>query len=366
VITNELGNTGIRISALSFGSMRWLSEEACYAVVQRGLDLGMNYIDTSTGYVGGQSEVWSGHAVKARRSEIYFASKSHWAQAPRADAVRRAIEGSLEKTGLDSFDFYHVWGLQSRDVLDQALAPGGTIEGIRKAQRDGLVTVGIGFTFHGDAELFRAAVDSGEFLCTTVSYNLMNRKAEPWLDYAAANGVGTIIMNPLAGGMLATRGGKAPDFLCDGDRGPWYGALRFLLANPSITTSIIGFKTLHELEEDVQALEGAEALDESYRLGLITQMAATKLPEGDFCTGCGYCRDCPHGFDPTRFMQAMRDFHIQGLPPEDLPAWLQAEYMGQNPQELLAQCTECLVCEETCPQHLPIAAEIRKAKAALD
>ncbi|MBN1584109.1 MAG: aldo/keto reductase [Anaerolineae bacterium] len=363
MIYNELGKSGIKISALSFGSMRWQSERACHEIIHRGLDLGMNYIDTSSGYVGGQSEKWSGSAVKNRRDEIYFSSKSNWAQAPDARSVRRSIESSLKKAGLDHFDFYQIWGLQSAHTLEKALAKGGTVEGVRQAQKEGLITAGLGFTFHGDADLFKAAVDTGEFLCATVSYNLLKRRQEELLDYAAANGVGTIIMNPLGGGTLATD--SSLDFLChdaDGRKfGPWYGALRFLLANKSITTAIVGFRQLQEIDLNLQALEGAESLDEAYRRDLAARVAATRLPKEDFCTGCGYCRDCPNDFNPTKFMQAIRDFGIDGQ--GSLKRWLEIKYIGQSPAQELDKCVECGWCEEQCPQHLKIVTEITKAKA---
>ena len=363
MIYNELGKSGIRISALSFGSMRWQSQEACHRVIHRGIDLGMNYIDTSTGYVGGQSEKWSGSAVRDRRDRIYFSSKSNWARAPKAGAVRRAIEGSLRNTGLDYFDFYQIWGLRRMDALDSALAKGGMVEGVRKAQKDGLIRYGLGFTFHGDASLFKAAVDTGEFLCATVSYNLSKRRQGNLLDYAATHDVGTIIMNPLGGGLLA-RGDSSLGFLCKGPLGPWYGALRFLLANKSITTAIVGYRSVQEVEQNVLALEGAEAFDEAYRCSLAAKMASTELPGEDFCTGCGYCAACPNGFDPTRFMQAMRDYGIYGRGMR-LAEWLRERYVGQDAEAILDLCVACGWCEEQCPQHLEIIEQIRRAKEAL-
>jgi predicted aldo/keto reductase-like oxidoreductase len=364
MIYHELGRTGLQVSALSFGSMRWQSEGECQRIIHHGMNLGMNYIDTSTGYVGGRSEQWSGRAVRDRRDEIYFSSKSNWAQAPNAKTVRRAIEGSLAKTGLDYFDFYQVWGLQTARVLEQALAKGGTVEGVRRAQAEGLIRHGLGFTFHGDAQLFKAAVDSGEFVCATVSYNLLKREQEELLDYAAEHGVGVIIMNPLGGGTLARTSDPNLGFLQEGGGGPWIGALRFLLANKSITTSLLGFAALREVDLDLQALEGAEALDEAYRRDLAARMAAARLLGEDFCTGCGYCRDCPNGFNPTKLMQAMRDYAIYGQD-MSLAEWLGVKYLGRSLEEELELCIECGWCEEQCPQHLAIIDEIDRARQAV-
>ncbi len=365
MIYNELGGSGLKVSAISFGAMRWPSEEVCFEIVNRGLDLGLNYVDTSTGYVGGQSEKWTGRAVKDRRDEIYFSSKSSFAKAPKADAVRAAIEGSLAAAGLDYFDFYQLWGLGKMEVLKAATARGGSIEGVRKAQGEGLVRQGVGFTFHGPAEVFRAAVDTGEFLAATVSYNLMSRKEEDNIAYAAERGVGIVIMNPLAGGVLGLAGTKRLGFLRGPGGGPAYGALRFLLANPSITTSIVGFTAPGQVDEAAAALAGAEALDETSRRGLIERMDAVDLPAGDLCTGCGYCKDCPNDFDPARFMQAMRDFVLYGVEEDRLDHWIRSKYPHQDPLAELAKCTECGQCEEKCPQKLGIVEEIRKAKEVM-
>ncbi len=175
-------------------------------------------------------------------------------------------------------------------------------------------------------------------------------------------------MNPLGGGTLARTRDRSMDFLREGDHGPWYGALRFLLANVSITTALLGFSRLEEVDQDLQALEGAEALDDAYRRDLAAKAAAARVagmftPE-DFCTGCGYCCNCPNGVNPTKLMQAMRDHGVCGAG-DSLAEWLRLKYLGQSPEEELAQCVECGWCEEECPQHLKIMSEIRRAREAL-
>ena len=365
MLYNTIGDAGIKLSAISFGAMRWPSEQACHDIINHGLDLGLNYVDTSTGYVGGQSERWTGQAVARRRGEILFSSKCAFGRAPRADEVRRSIDASLAATGLECFDFYQLWGLQADEQLREALAKGGFVEGVRRAQADGLVRLGLGFTFHGPADLFRAAVDSGHFLCATVSYNLMNRKEEEQIVYAAAHGVGIIVMNPLGGGVLALAGDRSLDFLRDGERGPHHNALRFLLANRGITSSIVGFRAVEEVDQAVAALAGADALTEGFRRGLAARMDAVQLSRSDLCTGCGYCKDCPQGSNPSKFMQAMRDFIRYSVSAGDLERWIWSQYPHADPIKDLQLCSECGQCEQKCPQHLQIVEHIRRAKKAM-
>lgn len=365
MLYKQLGKTGLKISAVSFGSMRWLTEQDAYRLIQRGLDAGMNYIDTSTGYRGGMSEAWSGAAVKKRRSEIYFSAKSNWAAAPTADAVRKAIDGSLKKTGLEYFDFYQIWGLQNDQTVAQALAKGGTVEGIRQAQAEGLIRHGLGFTFHGTPEQFKAAVDSGEFCCATVSYSLINRKEEELIDYAAGRGVGIFVMNPLAGGVLAMAKNPEVAFLREGGRKPSYHALRFLHANLGITSSLVGLMYDFEIDEALASLEGVDGLGESYRKELIARVSDAKPAlQGTFCTACGYCNECPQGFSPTKLMQATLSAGMYRVSEENLPHFIESRFSQQNAAEELAKCTECGQCQLKCPQHLEIVQEIQRVKQA--
>jgi len=365
MLYNDLGSSGVQVSAVSFGAMRWPSEQACHDIIQHGLDLGLNYVDTSTGYVQGNSQVWTGRAIRGRRDEILVSSKCKFSKAPAADEVRANIDTSLEAMGLDYFDFYQLWGLSKQEVLEEALRPGGFVEGVRAAQKEGLVRVGLGFTFHGPPETFRAAIDSGEFCAATVSYNLLNRKEEEQIAYAGDRGVGIVIMNPLAGGILALAGDPELDFLRGRGLGPCYGALRFLHANPAISTGIVGFRAVEEVDQAVATLDGAAALDEAFRQNLIARMDAVRKMEGNFCTGCGYCKDCPQGFDPARLMGAMRDFVVYHVPAQRLREWIFSQYPHQDIVAELQLCTECGQCQQKCPQHLRIVEQIRRVKAEL-
>jgi hypothetical protein len=365
VIYNKLGSSGVEVSAISFGAMRWPDADACREVINRGLDAGMNYVDTSTGYCGGKSEVWTCDALKPRRDEIYVSDKIGFDRAAKADEVRKAIDASLERTGMDYFDFWQLWGLQRQEVLDDALGKGGWLEGVRKAQSEGLIRHGVGFTFHGAAEVFRAAVDSGEFVSATVSYNLIKRKEEEQIAYAGAHGVGIIIMNPLAGGVLGLAGHDSLGFLRGKDGATSYGALRFLLANRNISAAIVGFRAPEEVDENVAALTGAEALDEDFRRDLMARIDSAKLLEGDFCTGCGYCKECPSEVHPNRFMEAMRDFAVYGVDENRLADWLWSRYPHSSVTDDLGKCIECGLCETKCPQHLKIIDSIRTGKEAL-
>lgn len=363
MIYRKLGKTDIDISALSFGTMRWKSEESCREAVRLGLDAGMNYFDTSTGYVGGRSEVWTGSAVRARRVEALVSGKSHYGRAPNEPAVRGAIENSLKRIGLEYFDFYQLWGLNGMGMLKEALKKGGFMDGVRSAMKDGLVRRGVGFTFHGTPEVFRAAVDTGEFLCATVSYNLMNRSEEQNIRYAADRGVGIFVMNPLGGGVLGMAGDEGYGFLRGKSGGTWYGALRYLLANGGITAALLGFSGPEQVKMDLEALDGGALPDEPLRREMERMIDAVKLVDPGFCTGCRYCEVCENGFSPSKLMQALRGAKLYRVKDADMEQWLRSAYVHDlPPEEQLAKCIECGLCMEKCPQKLKIVEEIKRMK----
>jgi predicted aldo/keto reductase-like oxidoreductase len=359
----QLGKCGVEVSVISFGGMRWASEEDAYNTLNHGMDCGMNYVDTSSGYLNGRSEEWIGKAVKDRRDEIYVSTKSNWSKGPSARDVRKAIDDSLKRTGLDYFDFYQIWNLENMETLNDVLKKRGTLEGIRKAMKNGVIRHGLGFTFHGTPEAFKAAVDSGVFVSAMVSYNILKRKEEELIQYAGERGVGVVVMNPLGGGVLALAADSSLSFLRKGDAGPQYGAMRFLLANRHITTSTVGCATPEQVDQALIALEDYESLDETYRLEMIRKADIFRPKEGDFCTGCEYCNKCPEEFRPASLMKAMRDFARYGVSEDRLKEWLLTRFISEKE---LRKCTECGNCMELCPLHLDILAEIRRAKKEFD
>ncbi|MFP4522822.1 MAG: aldo/keto reductase, partial [Fibrobacterota bacterium] len=309
----------------------------------------------------GKSEIWMANAIRKRRDEVYLSTKSNWRKGPSEDDVRKAIDKSLSKTGLDYFDFYQVWNLETMEILNDVTKKGGTWDGIKKAMDEGLIRHGLGFTFHGTPDVFKAAVDTGIFVSATVSYNLMDRREEELIKYAGERDTGIIIMNPLAGGQLGFARNKALSFLAkDGGSSPVYGSIRFLAANKNISSAIMGVSVPGHVDEDVKALEGADELTEEYRNSLIEAADGLNLSKEGLCTGCRYCDEsCPEGLKPSVLMQALRDFKIYEMSDENLSGRLINKGVGQDQ---VSPCTACGNCDENCPQRLNVSKEMDSAK----
>ena len=213
------GRSGRKVSILGFGAMRIPTHEDRTAdleqavpLLRRGLDLGINYIDTAHGYCEGTSEVAVGQAVKGYdRSQITITTKVPAGDAEKAGAVSwgERLEQSLKR--LDThIDFVLFHGLRW-EIFDQYVSrPGMALEVARKAQAEGLVKH-IGFSSHDTTENVIKLIDTGEFEGMLVQYNYLDRHNEPAIARAHQAGMGVSIMGPVAGGRLAVPGGVMVD-----------------------------------------------------------------------------------------------------------------------------------------------------------
>jgi predicted aldo/keto reductase-like oxidoreductase len=170
--TRVLGNTGARVSILAMGSgSRFLSytdEDKAIEAVQKGLDLGITYIDTADDYGPGHlSEQRIGKAIKGRRDSIFLATKLSNRDGGES---QRIVEESLKALQVDSVDLLHIHSLTSEEDLAGIEAKGGVLEQVRKL-RDQKMTRFIGITCHADPVALTAALERHDFDCTQMALN---------------------------------------------------------------------------------------------------------------------------------------------------------------------------------------------------
>lgn len=185
--TRVLGKTGARVSVLGFGcGSRLLSynEEAKAAeALNRGIELGITYLDTAYGYGSGKSESWVGGVIKGRRQGLWITTK---VQDRKADAALRTVEGSLKRLGTDRLDLIHIHALGDAADLAQIEAPDGVLKALYQL-REQKVTRFIGVTCHSDPVTLKSALERHDFDCTQMALNAALS--------GMANGRGRMIMN---------------------------------------------------------------------------------------------------------------------------------------------------------------------------
>lgn len=361
MIYRDFGKTGLKVSVLGFGSMRLYSDQEQSArIVSRAVELGVNYFDTSHGYIQGTSEVKIGLGIKGKRDKVYLANKCHPSPTSNADGVRKVMERSLQRMGIERFDFYHLWYVNNEGDFKAAVRKGGTLEGIKKARLEGLVDH-IGLTTHAPPELIKKMLDSGEFETVTIYYNLINRKCAEIIPYAYQRGIGVIVMGPLGSGTLA-KPSEALAKSVGGKQAVIDAAMRYLWANEKISTVLSGVSSISELEANAKAAETAgQFADEDRARALQITREMAHLGE-DYCTNCGYCVPCPQGVAIPEILTQLNYYRAYGLKDPVRERIRELEEEGVGP----SLCEQCGECEPQCTQQLKITELLEQAKALIE
>lgn len=355
--------SGFKVAPMSIGAMRLPADlDEPVKLIRYAIDAGMVYIDTCRCY--GDSEIKVGHALKdGYREKVILSTKwSSWIvkieedDAPTADCVRRRMEESMERLQVDYLDFYQVWNITSRETYEQSIAKGGPLEAILKAKDEGLVGH-TGFTTHDTPEnllSYMEEIDWCEIMLLT--NNLLNSAYQPVLKAAHDRGIGTIVMNPVGGGRLAEPSAVLDELAAKiGVASVPEMALRYLLADPSITTTIVGIGKKSDVDEAVAAAETG-GLDAEQMAAVEGFMRSVERQNAGFCTGCKYCMPCSEKIDIPGVMSAIYDDRYWGF--TDAARERYAKLEGPKAD----QCTDCGECEKKCTQQLKIAKEMKYAR----
>jgi hypothetical protein len=209
--TRNLGLTGFRPGIFSLGGQAAIeqpdNEAVAVAIVERALDLGVNYIDTAAAYGG--TERWSqryiGRVMKRRRRETFLTSKTN---DRTRDGSLALLEESLRLLNTDHLDLWQVHNLSRMDQVDEIFAPGGAMDALRKAREEKMVRF-LGVTGHADPEVLMEAMRRFEFDTVLLALNAADPHhlsfSERLLPMAVEKRMGVIGMKiPARGRLLAS------------------------------------------------------------------------------------------------------------------------------------------------------------------
>ena len=340
----------MKVSIIGFGGIKLplIGPEEAHEVLNRALELGVNFFDTARGYQDSENKI--GTAIGSRRGEFILSSR---AMPGDADEMKQAVEESLQALGMEYIDIYQLHNMRTPEQYEVVMRRGGGLEGLRTMQEQGLIGY-VGFSSHRYLDTMKQALRTGEFDVITVAYNILNDEMvdEEVLPLARECDVGVEAMKPLAGGILAAPPEElrlAPEHPITASQ-----ALRFVLASDAVTVAIPGMTRVSEVEENVRATEIIGAMDDEEKQALVR--AAEEVGK-DFCRSCWYCQPCPEGILIPTVLRQLGYYKRYGL-----KDWARGRYsmLEIKPTE----CAECGECEEKCPYELPIQ-EMLKESATL-
>ena len=353
-----LGRTGLKVSVIGFGGIKLpkVSESEAAEMLNRALDLGVNFIDTARAY--GDSERKIGAALRGRRDEFYISSRS---LSRDRDGLLKDLKVSMRELQTDYIDVYELHAVNSKDLYQKVVSRGGAVEGLRIARQKGLIGH-TGITIHYDLDVMRMAIESGEFDVIMLAYSPLDHESverEGILKLAKEHGMGVIVMKPLLGGQLVlpeTAVGKRRE-------DPLVRlSLKYVLSNPRVDVVIPGIKRVHEIEEDARVADEPLPITEEEKRQLFSLIASLGLERFGYtgamqtCLRCGYCtRVCPQGIPVPEIFRA---YEVYTYYPKELRSYGVKIYESLKVKP--DACIECRRCIEVCPMKLDIPARIKE------
>ena len=256
------------------------------------------------------------------RERVKLATKLPACIVEKRQEMDRFLNAQLRKLNTSRIDYYLVHGLNG-DIWDRMQGLGVT-EFLDHAKATGRI-VNAGFSFHGLLPDFKRIVDAYPWQFCQIQYNFLDEQHQAGtegLQYAAAKGLGVIVMQPLRGGTL---GRLTPPPAIEAiwsesetPRTPAEWALRWVWNHPEVTVVLSGMNDDAQVEENLAIAGHAypHSLTEA-ELALIGK-AGRKYREimKVGCTGCGYCEPCPMGVGIAASFDTYNHLHMFGNPGE--------------------------------------------------
>ena len=324
--TVRLGKTDLMVSRIGIGGIPIVRppENEAIKVIQRALDLGVNFIDTAWRYHPSEERI--GKAIAGRREQVIIATKT--ATRDKGDKAKATaleqLEMSLKDLKTDYIDLWQFHGINTFEEYEQVLRPGEAMEAAQEALQAGKIRH-IGISGHS-MEVALKAVSSGLFEAIQFPFNFVNNDAaDELVPLAREHDVGFIAMKPLAGGQLR-----------DANL-----AIKYLLQFDNVVPDP-GIQKIEEIEEIADIVNSGSwelTPQEWQEIGAIRARLGRR-----FCQWCRYCLPCPQGVDIPSLMNVhCVDNYGAGF----ISRMAEAVESAKN-------CVQCGECEEKCPFHLPI------------
>ena len=362
MIYRELGRTGLKVSQLGFGAMRLpmvgqdkgarVDRELAIPMIHRAFAGGVNYIDTATMYCNDDSQLAVGEALKGWRDKVVVSTKNpYYGQDEKQWWTH--LEQSLERLDVDFIDIYNHHGVNGKDY-DEAVRP-RVGKWMLKAKDQGLVKH-VCCSFHDNNDALLRIIDDGYAESITLQYNMLDRQLAQGIAHARQKNVGVVVMGPVGGGRLGERSEVLAGLIPGAARVPEL-ALRFVLANQDVTMALSGMSTMQQVEENLAIASDSVSLSAADRGAIEQHLERLKSMANLYCTGCGYCKDCPEGLKPSHFMLA---YNRKFLGAGDAGVANSLQWEWKVPAEKWDACSQCGLCEEQCTQHLPIMERMRE------
>ena len=282
--TRNLGKTGYKVGIFSLGGQASIerphNEDVAVPIIERALDLGVNYVDTSSIYGGPErwSEQYVGKVMKHRRGDAFLATKT---KERTREGSMRMIETSLKLLQTDHVDLWQLHDIGTMTDINEIFAKGGAMEALLEAREQKIVRY-LGITGHYRPDALIEAIHRHSFDTILMAVNAADPHhfsfSEQLLPLAVEKQMGIIGMKVPARGRILSSWTPPP---IDQQKHSWEGmvlaptagtldmrqAMYYSLSLP-VSTVIIGCDSIAQLEENVQLARDFTPLSQQQMVAL--------------------------------------------------------------------------------------------------
>ena len=357
---------GNKISTLGLGVMRLPSADGDPnkidrveggKVIDRAIELGVNYFDTSHIYQKTDSERFLGEVLKKYpRDSYYLATKVYGS--PNRD-IRKTFAEQLERLQTDYVDFYLLHSLDDETFPLYTDPERGYIAFLQEMRAAGKIRY-LGFSTHISPEKLEQFLqyfdgfDMALMQLNFVDWELLNAKRQ--YEILTAHNLPVWVMEPMKGGRLAVLNDAARKILKDAapERSIPSWGFRYLIGLPNVQTVLSGMGSIEMIEDNAATFHEHKPLDEQEQEILRQAHDAYICDMGVPCSGCRYCCDnCPEELNIPLLISAYNEFSITGK------TW---RIVGLDKTKGPEYCIECGACMRHCPQKIRIPEVLKKLK----
>ena len=371
--TDKYGN---KLSILGFGCMRFPMKAGRIDLAETEREIltavegGVNYFDTAYIYPGSEAALGEILERNGLRDRVYIATKLPHYLIKSREGLDKLFNEELRRLRTDHVDFYLMHMLTDTDTWERLKAM-GIEEWIAEKKASGAIRQ-LGFSYHGNSDMFCKLIDAWDWDFCQIQYNYMDEHSQAGrrgLNHANGRGIPVVIMEPLRGGKLVSRLPEEAKRIFESypiRHTPAQWAFRWLWNQPEVTVVLSGMNSDEMVRDNLRTAStvrvGELGPEEEAMLRQVVAAINSKMKVG--CTGCGYCMPCPKNVDIPGTFAAYNRRYQEGK------FWGFVDYvictlLRKNPTPA-SNCIGCGKCEKHCPQHLHIRQKLGEAQKELE
>jgi len=367
---------GNQLSVLGFGCLRFpqkmgrIDMEKTEQQILLAISQGVNYFDTA--YIYGGSEAALGEILHKNglRDRVKIATKLPHYLIKSRESLDKLFAEELRRLQTDHVDYYLMHMLNDIQTWKR-LQELGIEEWIAEKKASGAIGQ-VGFSYHGNSDMFCKLVDAYDWEFCQIQYNYLDEHSQAGrrgLHHAHSKGIPVIIMEPLRGGKLVNLLPESAKRIFGEyriHRTPAEWGLRWLWNQKEVTVVLSGMNSEAMVKENIKTAAssrvGGLGPEEMALYARVVKAIREKTKVG--CTGCGYCQPCPKGVDIPGTFAAYNRYYTEGwfwgLREHFMNTALRKNTTGAS------NCVDCGKCEKHCPQNIEIRKELKAARKVLE